>query len=168
MCLSLAVVGVSLHVAVEVPRLREPKIADLAPIRLLPAVDPLVLGESRRVGKGLPAVVAPVRSLPRVRPEMCCDRRTLREPLLADGARERLLATVGAKVSGQVSRLREGLVADLAMIRLLARVRSHVGLESGRSGIALPAHLTDVVARLGGSSLGPGCSGDGTRGVVVV
>ena len=42
---SLAAVGVRLHVAVEVTRLRKPKVAHLAAVRLLAAVDPLVLGE---------------------------------------------------------------------------------------------------------------------------
>lgn len=119
---------------------------------------PLVLGEGRGVRKGLPAVVAAVRPLPRVRPEVRGDGRALRETFLADGAGEWLLAAVGSEVRGQVRRLREGLVADLAVVRLLPRVRPHVGLEGGRPGVALPAYLTDVVARLGGSSLGLGCN----------
>ena len=63
---SLAAVGVGLHVAVEVTGLREPEVADLAAIRLLPAVDALVLGECGGVCEGLAAVVAPVRPLPGV------------------------------------------------------------------------------------------------------
>ena len=84
--LSLGVVGVGLHVAMEVARLREPEIAHLAAVRLLSTVYPLVLGERGPVGKGLPAVVAPVGPLPRVGPNVGGHRETLREPLLAEGS----------------------------------------------------------------------------------
>lgn len=38
-------VVVCLHVAMEVTRLRETEVADLAPVRFLPTVDSLVFGE---------------------------------------------------------------------------------------------------------------------------
>ena len=63
---SLAVVGVGLHVAVQVTRLREAEIAYLAPVGFLSTVDTLVFGECGGVGKGLAAVVAPVWPLARV------------------------------------------------------------------------------------------------------
>lgn len=58
------------HVAVEVTRLRKAKVTDFATVRLLSAVDALVLGEGGGVGKSLAAVVAPVRSLPGVGTEV--------------------------------------------------------------------------------------------------
>ena len=62
----IVLVVVRLHVAMEVARLRETKVADLAPVRLLSTVDSLVLCEGGGVGEGLPAVVTSVRPLPRV------------------------------------------------------------------------------------------------------
>ena len=161
--LSLGVVGVGLHVAMEVARLREPEIAHLAAVRLLSAVYPLVLGERGRVGKGLPAVVAPVGPLPGVRPKVGGHGGTLREPLLADGAAEWLLPAVRTEVCSEVRSLGERLPADLAVVRLLPAVSAHVGLEGGGSGVALPAHLAHVAARLAGRPLG-----FGGGGVVVV
>ena len=66
-------VGVGLHVAVEIPRLRKSKIADLAPVRLLSTVNALVFGESGRVREALAAVVTSVGPLSRVCAKVSCD-----------------------------------------------------------------------------------------------
>ena len=68
----------------------------------------------------------------------------MREPFLADWAAEGLLSAVSAEVGGQVSGLGERLAARVAAVWFLAAVGAHVRLESGGSGVALPAYLTDV------------------------
>ena len=84
--------------AMEVTRLREPEIAYLATVGLLPAMDTLVLGKCRGISKGLTAVVTPVWPLPRMGTKVSGHRRTLRKALLADGATEGLLSAVGSKM----------------------------------------------------------------------
>ena len=150
---SLSGVGVGLHVAMKVARLRESQAADLAAVRFLTTVDPLVFGEGGGVCKGLAAVVTPVRPLPRVGAKVGCHRGALRETLVANWAAERLLSTVGPKMSSEVGGLSEGLATHVTPIRLLSTVRTHVGLERGGSSIAFSTHLADVIARLAWCSL---------------
>ena len=53
-------IGVRLHVAMEVSRLGESQVADLAAIRLVSSVDALVLGEGGGVSEALSTEVATV------------------------------------------------------------------------------------------------------------
>lgn len=62
-----------LHVAVEVSRLGESQVADLAAIRLVACVDALVLGKGGGVGKALSTEVAAVWPFARVGAEMSRD-----------------------------------------------------------------------------------------------
>ena len=141
-------VVVGLHVAMEVARLREPEVADLAAVGFLAAVDPLVLGEGGGVGEALAAVVAPVWPLAGVGSEVGSHGRALGEPLLADGAAERFFSAVRAHVGSQVGGLGEGFGADFASVGFFPTVGPHVRLEGGGAGIALAADLADVVPRL--------------------
>lgn len=62
-----------LHVAVEVSRLGESQVADLAAIRLVSGVDALVLGKGGGVRKALPTEVASVWPFSRVGAEVSRD-----------------------------------------------------------------------------------------------
>lgn len=141
---SLVVVCVGLHVAMEITRLGEAEIAHLAAVGLLPAVDPLVLGERRGVSKGFAAVVAPVWPLSRVGSEVSCHGRTLREPFLAYGAAKWLFSAVRPEMCSEVCSLSERLPAYLAVVRLLPAVRAHVSLQGGGPSVTLAADLADV------------------------
>lgn len=61
---SLEVAAMSAHVPVEVPTLREPSITDLALVRLLPSVCPVMLCEGGAVCKPFATSCALIRPVP--------------------------------------------------------------------------------------------------------
>lgn len=68
--LSLEVIPVCAHVPVQVPRLREASIANLALVRFFSCVCPVVLGEGGAVGEAFAACVTLVGTVPRVRAQV--------------------------------------------------------------------------------------------------
>ena len=84
-------VVMSLHVSMEVPRLRESEVADLATIWLLTTVDALVLSQSGSISEGFSTEVTAVWPLTRVGAEVSRHRGTLGEAFLAYWTAKRLL-----------------------------------------------------------------------------
>ena len=134
--------------AVEIARLREPQVADLATVGFFTTVDPLMFGKGRGVGEAFAAVVTPVWPLTGMGSEVGSHGRALGESLLADWAAERLLSAMRTHVGSQIGGLGEGFGADFATVGFLPAVGSHVRLEGRGTGIALAADLADIVPRL--------------------
>ena len=137
-------IPVSAHVAVEVPGLGEPSIADLTLIRFLARVRTVVLREGGAVGETLATRVTLVRSVARVRAQVRRDGAALRETSLTDGTFERFFAAVRPEVGREVGGLGEGLLADGALIRFLAVVRAEMRLERRLPRVRLSADVARV------------------------
>ena len=98
--------------SVEVTRLRESSITDLALVRFFSSVCSVMLGQSGAVGKTLSTHVAFVRSVSGVCPHVRRHRRALGKPATANWTLEWFFSGVSAKVCGKVSSLGERFLAD--------------------------------------------------------
>lgn len=85
-----------LHVAVEVTRLGEPGLADLALVGFFSRVGTVVLGKGRAIGKTFATNVTFVGTISGVSPHVCCDGGALRESPVTYWTFEGFFAAVSA------------------------------------------------------------------------
>ena len=158
-------IPVCAHVTVQVPRLGEASIADLALVRFFSCMCPVVLGEGGAVGEAFAACVTLVGTVPGVRAQMGGDGRALREPALADGTFERFFSAVRSQVSREIGCLSEGFLADGALVGFFPVVRAEVRLERRLSRVRLSADVARVVSWEGIPSCRPhgGAAGKAER-----
>lgn len=134
-------IPVSAHVSVEIARLRESGITDLALVGFFPCVGAVVLSEGGAIGETLTACVTLVRPVSRMRAQMGGDRAALRKSSLAHGAFERFFTAVCAQMGGEVGCLSKGFLADRTLVRLFAVVRAQVGLQRGLARVSFATDM---------------------------
>lgn len=129
-----------LHVKLDVPKLPEPRLADLALVGLLPRVDPQVPQVVCVNPERFPAVLAPVRLLPGVLQLVRLEGLADDEPLRAHFAAERTLPRVDPPVVVVRGFVEEALAARLAAVLRPPLVDELVFPQRGRRVEALAAY----------------------------
>ena len=145
----LEMITMCTHVTIQVAALRESCVTDLALVRLLPRMGPVMLGEGGAVGKTLATGTAFVRPIPRVGPHVGGHGTALGEPAVAHRTLEGLLSAMSAQMSSEVSRLRKRLLTNGALVRFLSRVRAKVRLQSGLPSVRFAADMAGIGALKG-------------------